>query len=303
MDIKDEIILKIKSGQIRFENIPVELKNDKEVVLAEINSQCYPNMRIIPKSLRKNKEIQNAYWKKVYNDPVFFMGCSIIAVDDFGNSIIEKFKNIELKRHTLSRIEEFEEETEAIQLIKCNNGLLEKQIFEKKLNPLIIIIGNKRNSVANRIIKKYYNENDKSINIIEVYRNDIITKNIKFISKNDSDIINLLRLITYTTAHDTMLSEDNLSDIRVFFNKGIENKNLEVKLINDISELINNDFFIEDNIYICQIVGNSEKTLREYSNIIEKIEEIVNKNIEYIIEYHLHNSCNFSNVELYFLKI
>lgn len=276
------------------------LIDNKERAILEINSKYFPNIKAISKELRKDKDIIKAYWEKVYKDPTCFMGCSIIAIDDFGNSIIEDFKKIEFKRHVQSRLDEYEENTEEVQFIKCKNGVLEKEIFKPILNPLIIIIGNKRNSIANKIIEKYYNSDCSSIDIIEVYKNDINTKNIKFISKNNDDIINFLRVITYTTAEDTWLTEDNLSDIRLFFKKNLENKNLEVRMVKEISDirLLDRDF-LNGNKYICQIVSSSKKTLHEYYRVMKQIEE----RLKNVIEYHLHNSCNFADFEIYILKI
>lgn len=276
------------------------LIDNKERAILEINSKYFPNIKAISKELRKDKDIIKAYWEKVYNDPTYFMGCSIIAIDDFGNSIIDHFKKIELQRHIPSRLDEYEENTEEVQFIKCKNGVLEKEIFKPILNPLIIIIGNKRNSIANKIIEKYYNSDCSSIDIIEVYKNDTNTKNIKFISKNNDDIINFLRVITYTTAGDTWLTEDNLSDIRLFFKKNLENKNLEVRMVKEISDirLLDRDF-LNGNKYICQIVSSSKKTLHEYYRVMKQIEE----RLKNVIEYHLHDSCKFADFEIYILKI
>ena len=276
--------------------------DNKERAISEINCKYFPNIKAISKELRKDKDIIKAYWEKVYKDPTCFMGCSIIAIDDFGNSIIEDFKKIEFKRHVQSRLDEYEENTEEVQFIKCKNKTLEKEIFEPILDPLIILIGNKRNSIANKIIEKYYNNNDMSINIIEVYKNDITTKNIKFISKSRDEIIYFLRIITYTTAEDTWLTEDNLSDIRLFFKKNLENKNLEIRMVKDISDiqLLESDF-LNGKIYICQIVSNNAKSFNEYWSVVEQIEKrFKTKNV---VEYHLHNSCNIAGFEAYLLKI
>ena len=155
--------------------------------------------------------------------------------------------------------------------------------------------------MASKIIKKYYDDNSKGINIIEVYRTDVTTKNIKYISKNDDDIINFLRIITYTTAGDTWFTEDNLSDIRCHLVRNMEDKKLETMLIKDISEINVLEDFFDGNTYICQIVSNNAHTFHEYIRIMEQIVEKFKQN--HLIEYHLHNSCNISDYEIYFLKI
>lgn len=291
----------IVDGFSGYRYIGEKLKDNKELALCEINRKYGHDIKSICKELRRDEDIIKAHWNKIYSEPTYFMGCSIIAIDDFGNNIIEQFKNIEFKRHISLRIDEYEEKTEEVQFIKCNDGVLEKEIFEPILDPLIIIIGNERNSLASKIIKKYYDDNSKGINIIEVYRTDVTTKNIKYISKNYDDIINFLRIITYTTAGDTWLTEDNLSDIRCHFGRNMENKRLETKLIKNISEINVLEDCVDGKLYICQIVSNNEHTFHEYIRIMEQIEEKFKQN--HSIEYHLHNSCNISDYEIYFLKI
>ena len=128
------------------------------------------DIREVSKALRKDKDIIEAHWNKVYREPSYFIDfCSIIAIDDFGNSVIDTFKSKELKRHTQARIDRYEEQTESVQFIKCYNGKLEKEIFKPILNPLIIIIGNYRNNIANEIIEKYSEKDDKAnINIARI---------------------------------------------------------------------------------------------------------------------------------------
>ena len=292
----------IVDGFSGYYYIGEKMKNNKELALTEINRKYGHDIRAVSKTLRKDKDIIEAHWNKVYNEPSYFIDfCSIIAIDDFGNSIIDTFKNEELKRHTQARINKYEEQTESVQFIKCYNEKLEKEIFKPILNPLIIIIGNKRNKIANEIIEKYYEKDYKAnINIIEVYNTDLNTKNIKFISKDKNEIINLLRTITYTTAGDTWLTEDNIDDIKELLSK---NKNLKIKLIKNISNLdkLEKDFF-KGSTYIIQLVSNKEHSFNEYCGLIDKMQLYFDKENNNL-QVHLHNSCNFKDFEIYILKL
>lgn len=294
----------IIDGFSGYRYIGDSLKENKELALMEINRKYGHDIRAVSKKLRQDKDIIEAHWKKVFRDPSYFINfCSIISVDDFGNSIIEKFISAELQRHTQSRIERYEERTEPVQFIKCNNGKLEKEIFKPILNPFIIMIGNEKNELSNEIIDKYYDKDDKWINIIEIYKEDIDTKNVKFIFKNENEIINLLRIITYATAGDTGLTEDNLNDImELLWKNNMENKNLKIKSFKDLYDLdtIERDF-LNGNTFIIQIVSNTNHELHEYNEIADKFQKTFNKNTS--LEFHLHMSCNFEGFEFYILKL
>lgn len=296
----------IVDGFSGYSYIGEKMKDNKELALTEINRKYGHDIRTVSKTLRKDEDIIKAHWNKVYREPSYFIDfCSIIAIDDFGNSIIDTFKNKESGRHIQSRIDEYEEQTEDVQFIKCYSEKLEKEIFKPFLNPLIIIIGNERNEIAKKIIGKYYKKDEKAnINIIEIYKTDINTKNIKFISNDKNEIINLLRAMTYTTAGDSWLTEDNINDIKELLSKNkMENKNLKIKLIKDISDIdkIEKDF-LNGNTYIIQIVSNKEHTFSEYCNLMNEIQKKFDKENN-IIQAHIHNSCNFKDFEIYMLKL
>ena len=294
----------IIDGFSGYRYIGNKMKENKELALMEINREYGHDIRTISKNLRKDRDIIKAHWNKVYKDPSYFIGfCSIIAIDDFGNDIIDTFKREELKRHTQSRIDEYEEKTEPVQFIKYENGKLDKMIFEPILYPFIIIIGEQKNQIANEIIEKYYDKDDRYINIIEIYRTDVNTKNLKFICDNKDDIMNLLRVITYTTAEDTWLTEDNLNDIReVLFKTKLENKNIEVRLCSNINKLKenDNDFFNGEN-YVVQIASSINHSLAEYNELMEKIDNSFT-NKQYT-SYHLHDSCINKEFEIFILKL
>lgn len=296
----------IVDGFSGYYYIGKKMKDNKELALTEINRKYGHDIRAVSKTLRKDEDIIKAHWNKVYREPSYFIDfCSIIAIDNFGNSVIDTFKSKELKRHTQARIDRYEEQTESVQFIKCYNGKLEKEIFKPILNPFIIIIGNKRSKMANEIIEKYYKTDEKAnINIIEIYKTDINTKNVKFISKDENEIINLLRVTTYTTAGDTWLTEDNINDINeLLWKNKMENKNLKIKLIKDISNIdkIEKDF-LKGNTYIMQIVSNKEHNFSEYCGLIDKMQPFFDKE-NHNLQVHLHNSCNFKDFEIYILKL
>ena len=73
-----------------------KMKDNKELALTEINRKYGHDIRTVSKTLRKDEDIIKAHWNKVYREPSYFIDfCSIIAIDDFGNSIIDTFKNKE----------------------------------------------------------------------------------------------------------------------------------------------------------------------------------------------------------------
>ncbi len=293
----------IVDGFSGYKYIGKKMKNNKELALLEINRKYGHNIKDVSKELRKDKDIIKAHWEKIYRNPTYFINfCSIIAIDDFGNSIIDAFKSEEFQRHMQSRIDKYEGRTETVQFIKYNKGKIDKEIFEPILQPLVILIGEQRNKIANEIIRKYYNSNGKFIDIIEIYKTDVNTKNIKFISKDENEIIDLLRLITYTTSGDTWLSEDNLNDIRELLLKSkLENKNLKIKLIKDIKNIDTfKKEFLNGNTFVVQAVSSDIPTLAEYNVLFEQIQEKFGKKY---VQYHIHNSCNFNDFEIYILKI
>lgn len=295
----------IVDGLSGYTYIGEKLKNNKELALLEIN-QGY-NIRIIPKGLRENQEIIDAYWNQIFKNLSYFKEfCSVLAIDDFGNSIIENFKRLEKERHTKSRIDEYEEKTETVQFIKFENGKLSKEIFSPILNPLIIIIGEQKNELSDMITNKYSNENNTFINIIEIYKKDVDTKNIKLITNNPKDILNLLRVITYTTAGDTWVPEDNLNDIKeLLWKNKLENKNIEVKLFNNISDFKKVEKnFLTGKAYIIQLVSNNSNNnynLVYYTDLLNEIQLLLSN--AQVFQFHVHDSCNFENFEIYVLKL
>ena len=299
----------IIEGISGYRYIGEKQKDNKELALLEINNGLC-DVREIPKKLRKDKEIVGTYWKKMYSTakdmwcaPGFF--CSIVAIDDFGNEIIDEFKKEEYKRHTQERIDKYEERTEEVQFIKCKNNKLEHELFRTILNPLIIIIGSKKNKLAEDIISNYYNENDTAINIIEIYETNVETHNFTLITKEVDYIINFLRFITYTTANDSFLTEDNLSDIIGWFTrKDLANNNIEVHKMVLNSEI--QDFKIEQTepnakLVILQIASNNRGIEVYKSNTFWK--KIYKQFGTDNIELHIHDSLNIPDIELYWVTL
>lgn len=54
-------------------------------------------------------------------------------------------------------------------------------------------------------------------------------------------------------------------------------------------------------IYIIQLAGNNKHTLAEYTKIVEKIQKELGENKS--LTYHIHNSCNFDEIEAYIWKL
>lgn len=228
--------------------------------------------------------------------------CSIIAIDELGNKIIDRFKKEEIKRHMQSRIDRYEEKMEPVQFIKCIDGNLEKEIFDVSLNPFIIMIGNEKNILANEVIEKYYDENDKYINIIEMYKKDVKTKNIKSIINEEDECINLLRFFLYTTACDTFFPEDNLNALNeLLLKEKMKNINLKINCFNEINKFINTvKNFDKNKSIIIQLATNKNKIRDLFLDLGEKLRKA---NCENIIQYYLHDSCNFEEFEIYMLEL
>lgn len=283
----------IVDGFSGYRYIGETLKDNKELALTEIHREYGHNIKEFSKKLRLDKEIIAEHWKKVYKNSLYFGPfCSVIGVDEFGNYIIDKFKNIEYKRHTPERIERYEEQTENIQFVKFEE--INKKIFSKKLNPFLILIGKNKNNIAQNIINDYSGQENRGIHIIEVYESNIETENLKLITSDEEKIFNLLRIITYTTAGDTWLTEDNLWDIEALL---LPNKDIEIKLLNEEKE----QSFYNANVYIIQLAGNNKHTLAEYTKIVEKIQMEFGEKKS--LTYHIHNSCNFDETEAYIWKL
>ena len=138
-------------------------------------------------------------------------------------------------------------------------------------------------------IKEINKELRKDKDIIEAYWNSVDRKP-----------------ITYTTAGDTFLTEDNLGDIIecLYVNK-FSNKNIEIlKFKIDINEptLKIDKTLFKGKFFIFQIVSNAVNCDFISNNYIETIvEQLKDNNIDY--EIHLHDSCNIKDIEIYALKV
>ena len=138
-------------------------------------------------------------------------------------------------------------------------------------------------------IKEINKELRKDKDIIEAYWNSVDRKP-----------------ITYTTAGDTFLTEDNLGDIIewLYVNK-FSNKNIEIlKFKIDINEptLKIDKTLFKGKFYIFQIVSNEVNSDFSSDNYIWTIvKQLKDNNIDY--EIHLHDSCNINDIEIYALKV
>ena len=84
-----------------------------------------------------------------------------------------------------------------------DNVKFNKKLFDKELHPLIILIGKEDNTLSKEIKKEYQSNGDRWI--IEVYENDSNTNNFKLITKDKNTILDLLRIIAYSTSSDDIL--------------------------------------------------------------------------------------------------
>lgn len=292
---------KIATQNYGYTYIGKEMQKNKELALIELKRCCW-DVKYVDKELRKDEDIIKQYWKTMnctdsdwYHDI-----CSVISIDEYGNNIIDEFLKIEKERHTEERINEYEENTEEVQFVKYENGSFNKQLMKEKFKPFVIIIGKKKNELVDDLIKRY-DTDDRLINIIEVYQENVDTLNMKLITKDKENVFALLRLITYTTAGDTPLTEDNLGDIRCWFNKkNCCNKSLNVIKVNENE--INDELKLEENeIYSIQLACKKQGSVANYYDIAKKIERIIGEDKN--IDLHLHTSCNIDNAEFYILGV
>lgn len=236
---------------------------------------------------------------------------SIIAIDDFGNDIIDEFLAIEKTRHTKEKIDIYKEKTEKVQFVKYENGEFNKILFKPEWHPFIIIIGQKKNDIAKDIIVKYKDKEDvrfKKINIVEIYEENVDTPNAKLITSNKEEIIDFLRIITYKTASDTFLSEDNLGDIiEWLYYDELSNQNLKIKkYVVNYSDFKNDNLNINvgefnKNVYALEVACKKEYVLALYNDGLEKLLNDILKEKDFILGFH--DSLNIEEIELYFLEL
>lgn len=244
-------------------------------------------------------------------EDTYIFPCSIISIDDFGNEIIDTFLQIEKERHSQGRNEMFDENLDLIQFVKIEkphierNSLIDKvnfnkKLFDKELHPLIVLIGKEENTLSKEIKKEYQSNGDKWI--IEVYENDSNTNNFKLITKDKNTILDLLRIISYSTSGNDILPQSRgTKDIKMLMQEQIAINN-DIKIYKFKSKL-------ED------IMQGIVKIPKKYKNKINMVQLIINDKIDdYLciticnmifeeinsgnIEYYASHVCNIENVEI-----
>ena len=244
-------------------------------------------------------------------EDTYIFPCSIISIDDFGNEIIDTFLQIEKERHSQGRNEMFDENLDLIQFVKIEkthierNSLIDKvnfnkKLFDKKLHPLIVLIGKEENTLSKEIKKEYQSNGDKWI--IEVYENDSNTNNFKLITKDKNTILDLLRIISYSTSGDDILPQSRgTKDIKMLMQEQIAIDNdikiykFKSKLEDIMQEIVKIPKKYNNKINMVQLIIN-DKVDAYLCNIICNMifEEINSGNIE----YYASHVCNMDDVEI-----
>lgn len=243
------------------------------------------------------------------------MHAQLFGVDSFGNDIIDQFLKIEKTRHSAEKREQYKEKIELTQFVKVkecqeNKELVvnvidwDKDIFSKELYPIIVLIGKEEN-IMSRQIKEEYEEQC----IIEIYTQDIEADNFKFITKDISPIINLLRVIAYTNDIQNERipwNYNGLAATREILCNDNGKKNIEIyqyegtaqEVAKEIATIPKN--FLDENCII-QIIGNEK--LDEYLclSLVNKLykKRLLLGNIGHMASH----ICEIENIEVIIMKI
>lgn len=157
MNIKKKLKLDNETKE-RTDNKKV---NDKELALKTLSEGKEYEIKNIKKSLRKDKDIIEAFWKAVREcDYGYYYNnlCLIISIDKYGDNIIDEFFEKEKKRHNYKIKNQYEENTEIVQFYKSEGEYKNRlEIFTKDFKPTIILIGQKEKPISIEIKNKYKN--------------------------------------------------------------------------------------------------------------------------------------------------
>lgn len=283
------------------------IRKNKEFSMEFLKEQPY-DIKYVDKNLRRDKDIIETYWNGAKNENFEYV--SVIGIDCFGNKMIDEFLRIEKERHTLERINQYEEQTENVQFVKTDEikdyqksdtfiTIFDKEIFSEDFKSFIILIGEKENSVSKQIKEKY----QKNGYVIEIYTEDIETSNIKLITKNKDKIIDLLRVIIY----DEFLSffYYNLGSIRECLQRFLVDNRIEIqKYKGSVQEVVQKLYEIRKNtfpeLYIVQLVVHSQMDEHTIYAIYKKMNEMKKNKI---MGYFSSHQCNIEGIEVIIMKI
>ena len=317
--IKDDFEI-CKNATVSYRDMSKEIRKNKELAIEILKEQAY-DIKYIDKELRKDKDICEAYWnyvKENLNFAYYTNICSVIGIDVFGNEVIDTFLKIEKERHTEEIISQYEERTELVQFVKAEATLvyeksnpmisfLDKQIFNKDLEPLIVLIGEKENAISKQI-KQEYQKNTLSdrISIIEIYKQDIDTYNPKLIIADIEKIFDLLRIVTYdNNFKKVLIRDDYLYNIKYLLREPkVENK-IEIHKckgnIKEVKQQINEiTKKVQGKRYIVQLVCNNKidtYTINAIYNMIDGLNKIYN------IDYYSNHECNIKDIEIIIMML
>lgn len=347
---RTKLINLLKENGERFEYLPSNLKDDKELCLIAMDTAFESPLKYVSKSLLNNMEFAKKVAKKcgfalkffsqeIANDialkkialqfgfdlhkhdikeyidtdvkDAYIFPCSIISIDDFGNEIIDTFLQIEKERHSQKRNEMFDCNLDLIQFVKIEKSHIErnsfidnvkfnKKLFDKELHPLIILIGKEDNTLSKEIKKEYQSNGDRWI--IEVYENDSNTNNFKLITKDKNTILDLLRIIAYSTSSDDILPQSRgTKDIKMLMQEQIAINN-DIKIykfkskLEDIKQgIVKIPKKYKNKINMVQLIINDKVDAYLCNTICNMIFEEINSGN---IEYYASHVCNIDDVEI-----
>lgn len=277
---------------------------------------------LVNKKLRKDKDIVNAFWDDVKDEietndggPWELTLYSIISIDDFGNEIIDKFLNEEKQRHSTKRIEQYEENTELIQFVKMkkkpfasNEDIVvfdfDKELFATELFPMVVLIGKKENALSKQIKEEYqYNKKLYYVEspILEIYTEETNTNNCKLITKDINKMLDLLKIVAYSTSMDCIMPEQYLySEMKNFILREKQSNNIEIykckgKLENIAKKIKEIPKSFENRICMIQIVCNDKIDKYAIACIFNKIFYEINNGK---IEYYSSHACEIEDIEI-----
>lgn len=277
--------------------------NNKELALKTLSEGKEYEIKNIKKSLRKDKDVIEAFWKAVREcDYGYYYNnlCLIISIDKYGDNIIDEFFEKEKKRHNYKIKNQYEKSTEIVQFYKSEEEYTNKlEIFTKDFEPTIILIGQKENPISIEIKNKY-----KDNLFIEIYNIDTNISNTKLITDDIDKTINLLRVMTYNDTTTTINTHIYYTYLNLHLEEFVKNKNIEIEIYKgtvkqikkQIEEMPRNKF---PKIYMVQTVYN--KGIDEYT-LNEIYEMLDNSKKNKLIKYYSQHKCNIKDIEIIIAK-
>ena len=264
-----------------------ELKNKESLLnLPSFTS----NIKEIPKELKSDKDILRKYWRDVRAEIEEYENntCSIIAVDDFGNKVIDEFFKKENQICNKDITITDNENVSLIQFVKVRKYKLiqneiidvvkfDKDIFDISLKPIIVLIGENANDTSDLIKEKYMSIED--CYFIEIYKKNVVADNFKLITNDINKIIDFLRILVYIESNND-IDNTSLGLINIEFL-------LENTLVNDNLDDFEENLLLDKELDIYKFnftIENLESKIKnipkKFYNKLVMIEQVINKNID-----------------------